>query len=90
MTPDVFVHGDPHLGNVLVGSSHACLIDWEDAGWGDRMVDLARVATALNRTEDFSDARGVRSGTGTAGMWRCRSRRRCTMLPADLGWLTRR
>lgn len=56
MTPDVFVHGDPHLGNVLVGSSHACLIDWEDAGWGDRMVDLARVATALNRTEEFSDA----------------------------------
>lgn len=67
MAPDVFAHGDPHLGNLLVGDNQACLIDWEDAGWGDRMVDLGKVATAFNRTETTTDAHRAAFWDGYGG-----------------------
>ena len=56
MVPDVFVHGDPHLGNLVAGGDRSYLIDWEDAGWGNRMVDLGNVVTAFNRTEKFTES----------------------------------
>jgi spectinomycin phosphotransferase len=38
--PDVLCHGDPHLGNMLIGREEVWLIDWDDAVLAPRERDL--------------------------------------------------
>ena len=39
----VLCHGDPHLGNVLLGADTVWLVDWDDAVLGSRERDLILV-----------------------------------------------
>lgn len=49
----VFCHGDFHLGQVLLPSDgqEVKLIDWTEAGIGDRFFDLAKFALPFNEKE---------------------------------------
>jgi len=44
--PRSFVHGELYASNVLVGSDRVCPIDWEMAGLGAAVLDLAAPATS--------------------------------------------
>jgi spectinomycin phosphotransferase len=47
-TPGVVCHGDPHLGNVLIGGDAAVwLIDWDDAVLAPRERDLMFVIAGV-------------------------------------------
>ena len=43
-TEPVVCHGDFHPMNLLVDGDHASVIDWTDAGVGDRHADISRTA----------------------------------------------
>lgn len=38
--PDVWIHGDPHAGNTVLGADGPVLVDWGDLGRGDPASDL--------------------------------------------------
>lgn len=38
--PDVWIHGDPHAGNTVLGEHGPVLVDWGDLGRGDPSSDL--------------------------------------------------
>ncbi len=38
--PDVWIHGDPHAGNTVLGPDGPVLVDWGDLGRGDPASDL--------------------------------------------------
>lgn len=38
--PDVWIHGDPHVGNTVLGPDGPVLVDWGDLGRGDPASDL--------------------------------------------------
>lgn len=38
--PDVWIHGDPHAGNTVLGLNGPVLVDWGDLGRGDPASDL--------------------------------------------------
>lgn len=43
------IHGDLHLDNVLVGAGGIAFIDFDDAGWGHALYDLATLLDAARR-----------------------------------------
>ena len=42
-----FIHGDPHLWNILVGGGQVAIIDFSDCGWGLYAYDIASVLVYL-------------------------------------------
>jgi hypothetical protein len=44
--PRVFVHGELYASNVLVSGPRVCAVDWEMAGVGPGVLDLAALASA--------------------------------------------
>ena len=44
--PAVFVHGEFYASNILVSRARLCPVDWEMAGIGPGVLDLAALATA--------------------------------------------
>jgi aminoglycoside phosphotransferase (APT) family kinase protein len=46
-SPEVLIHGDLALDNVLVGDDGMCLIDWSGGDLGDPRYDIA-LALATN------------------------------------------
>jgi aminoglycoside phosphotransferase (APT) family kinase protein len=55
----VICHGDFHPANLLVSGRQVQVIDWTDAGIGDRHADIARTAWAF-RLAAVADPRGTR------------------------------
>lgn len=52
---DTLVHCDAHWGNIIMlEQNKLCLIDWEEAGWGNALLDLATVEIHLQRSPDAS------------------------------------
>ena len=54
--PDVFglIHADAHLDNALFDGQQACLIDFDDCGFGYRIYDVAVALWELRQREDFA------------------------------------
>lgn len=50
------VHCDAHWGNVIVTEDGVCLIDWEEAGWGNHLLDLATVEIHLQTSPQREEA----------------------------------
>jgi aminoglycoside phosphotransferase (APT) family kinase protein len=57
-------HGDLHPLNVLVDGAHASVIDWTDAGMGDRHGDVARTALLFRVAAVAAGSRAERAGLG--------------------------
>ncbi len=54
---DALVHCDAHWGNVIMlEQNKLCLIDWEEAGWGNALLDLATVEIHLQRSPNSNRA----------------------------------
>jgi hypothetical protein len=49
--PTTLVHGDLYASNVLVGDGRVCAIDWELAGIGPGVLDLAALTLGLPEVE---------------------------------------
>ena len=63
--PRSLLHGDVHLGNILVADGESVLVDWGSARVGSPMLDLANVAgTDSPGFTAYADA--WRHGTGAA------------------------
>jgi Ser/Thr protein kinase RdoA (MazF antagonist) len=43
------IHGDLHLDNILVGAGGIAFIDFDDAGWGHALYDVATLLDAARR-----------------------------------------
>jgi Ser/Thr protein kinase RdoA (MazF antagonist) len=51
--PQTLIHGDCHLGNIVVTADGApVLIDWEAAGRGAAIIDLAQTLSSLAEPDD--------------------------------------
>ena len=46
LTPTL-IHGDCHVGNMIYHNNAITMIDWDFAGWGDPLADLANIVTVL-------------------------------------------
>ena len=59
--PDVFglIHADAHLDNVLFDGGRACLIDFDDCGFGYRIYDVAVALWEYRHRDDYSDYRAA-------------------------------
>jgi aminoglycoside phosphotransferase (APT) family kinase protein len=65
--PRTLVHGDMHLGNIIVGDQGASIIDWGNARAGPAHVDLDNI---VSRDEAGSYARvRLRFGAKTTDIW---------------------
>jgi Ser/Thr protein kinase RdoA (MazF antagonist) len=53
------VHGDLHFFNVLFGGGEARAIDFDDAGWGHYVGDLAAPLEALEGRPDYPALRAA-------------------------------
>jgi Ser/Thr protein kinase RdoA (MazF antagonist) len=62
--PAVFVHGEFYASNILVSPGRVCPVDWEMAGIGPGVLDLAALATAW---EGADRARIVAAYAGECG-----------------------
>jgi aminoglycoside phosphotransferase (APT) family kinase protein len=62
--PDVWIHGDPHAGNTVLGPEGPVLVDWGDLGRGDPASDLgwAWDHCTVAAVDDFWDVYGVGAG----------------------------
>lgn len=47
--PARLLHTDAHWGNVVLSADRLWLLDWEEAGWGNPLLDLATVEIHLLR-----------------------------------------
>jgi len=59
--PDVFglIHADAHLDNVLFDAGRACLIDFDDCGFGYRMYDVAVALWEYRHRDDYPEFRSA-------------------------------
>ena len=63
--PAVFVHGEFYASNILVSEGRVCPVDWEMAGIGPGVLDLAALATAWEGADGarivaaYADERGA-------------------------------
>jgi thiamine kinase-like enzyme len=63
--PIAFVHGELYPSNVLVAPGRVCPVDWEMAGVGPGLLDLAALVTSWNNRETrrlvaaYGDAAGT-------------------------------
>lgn len=62
--PDVWIHGDPHAGNTVLGSDGPVLVDWGDLGRGDPASDLGWAWDHLTPAamDEFRAAYGLAAG----------------------------
>jgi Ser/Thr protein kinase RdoA (MazF antagonist) len=69
--PRSLVHGDFHPANVLVGAGgRICTVDWELAGWGPSLLDLASFTSGRwPRTHRRALARSYRRAVPDARRW---------------------
>ena len=65
--PATICHGDFHPLNVLVDGAQANVIDWSDAGLGDRHGDVARTALLLRMAARFAGGRAERAALRVGG-----------------------
>jgi aminoglycoside phosphotransferase (APT) family kinase protein len=87
--PAVVCHGDFHPLNVLVDGEHSWVLDWTDAGLGDRHGDVARTALLFKVAAIVASGRAERTALGVAGPWMARRylrdyRRHALLDPARL------
>jgi len=59
--PDVFglIHADAHLDNVLFDAGRACLIDFDDCGFGYRMYDVAVALWEYRHRDNYPEFRSA-------------------------------
>jgi thiamine kinase-like enzyme len=56
----VFIHGELYASNVLVDGARVCAVDWEMAGFGPALVDVAALVAGPGWTEqDVADLLGA-------------------------------
>ncbi len=67
--PPVLCHGDFHPLNLLVDGDRAAVIDWTDAGLGDRHCDVARTAALFDLAPITASSAVERRLLGVAGPW---------------------
>ncbi len=65
--PAVFVHGEFYASNILVSPGRVCPVDWEMAGIGPGVLDLAALATAWRALTALASWR--RTGTSVVLRW---------------------
>ena len=70
--PAVACHGDFHPLNVLVDAESSWVLDWTDAGLGDRHGDVARTALLFKVAAIVADGRAERGALRVAGPWMAR------------------
>lgn len=67
--PAVLCHGDFHPLNLLVDGDRVAVIDWTDAGLGDRHCDVARTAALFDLAPITASNAVERLVLGVAGPW---------------------
>ena len=82
--PSSVCHGDFHPLNVLVAGSVVTVIDWTDAGIGDRHGDVARTLLLLELAELAASNHLERAVLRMVGPWLARSYRRAYERSLDI------
>jgi aminoglycoside phosphotransferase (APT) family kinase protein len=70
--PPVVCHGDFHPLNVLVDGADSWVLDWTDAGLGDRHGDVARTTLLFRVAAIAASGRVERGALRVAGPWMAR------------------
>ena len=82
--PAVVCHGDFHPLNVLVDDDDSWVLDWTDAGLGDRHGDVSRTMLLFRLASVVADGRVQRRALAVAGPWMARRHQRAYELHAPL------